>query len=387
MKKLISLAMVAVMAVTGLAGCGGTNAPAASDAPSTEVSTDAPKELYKVGMATDSGTIDDKSFNQGTWEGIQQYQTDYGTIDSKYLQPSGEATEDYLNTIDTLIESGYQMIITPGYKFEGAILEAQSTYPDTKFVIIDGQPNVDYVPEIADNTLAIFFEEQESGFYAGIAAALESKTGKVGFIGGMEIPAVQKFGWGFASGVAYANKTYGTNCEVSQYIYSGSFSDAKLGSTMAASYYDQGIDIIFAAAGGVGVGVIAEGKTRRTAGDDVWVIGVDSDQYYDGIYNDNKDSVILTSALKNLQKATYDAIDSAVNGTYEGGKAIILSTKEDAVKLPDENPNLQADTYVKYQEVYDAVKTGKVSVPGSVEDLTAFLDAQGYTTPSTVTAY
>lgn len=385
MKKLISLAMAATIAIASLAGCTSSEPDEANNAGTgTEVVADG---LYKVGMATDSGTIDDKSFNQGTWEGIKRYETENGTIESKYIQPLGEAKEDYLTTIDTLAESGYQMIVTPGYKFEGAVTEAQKTYPDVKFVLIDGVPNVDGVPEIADNTLSLFFNEQEAGFYAGIAAALESKTGKVGFIGGMEIPAVQKFGWGYVAGVAYANDHFGTSCEVAQYLYSGSFADVPLGSTMAATYYDQGIDVIFAAAGGVGVGVISEAKTRREAGEDVWVIGVDSDQYDDGIYNDKNESVILTSALKNMQQATYDAIDSAIKGDFKGGQSFVLTTKDDAVKLPDENPNLSEDTVTKYLEAYNLVKTDELVVPSTQEELEAFLVEHNYETPVTVEKY
>lgn len=385
MKKLISLAMAATIAIASLAGC---TSPAPDEANNAGTGTEVVADgLYKVGMATDSGTIDDKSFNQGTWEGIKRYETENGTIESKYIQPLGEAKEDYLTTIDTLAESGYQMIVTPGYKFEGAVTEAQKTYPDVKFVLIDGVPNVDGVPEIADNTLSLFFNEQEAGFYAGIAAALESKTGKVGFIGGMEIPAVQKFGWGYVAGVAYANDKFGTSCEVAQYLYSGSFSDVPLGSTMAATYYDQGIDVIFAAAGGVGVGVISEAKTRREAGEDVWVIGVDSDQYDDGIYNDKNESVILTSALKNMQQATYDAIDSAIKGDFKGGQSFVLTTKEDAVKLPDENPNLSDDTVTKYLEAYNLVKTDELVVPSNQEELDAFLTEHNYATPVTVEKY
>ena len=165
----------------------------------------------KVGMVTDSGTIDDKSFNQGTWEGIQKAEKDLG-IEKNYMQPAGETEADYLTEIGNLYDAGYKFIVTPGFKFETAIYKAQEQYKDAKFVIIDGEPNDgDDNYDVADNTVAIYFAEEQAGFAAGVAAAVELQTGELGFIGGMEIPAVQKFNCGFQQGVAYANENLGTN--------------------------------------------------------------------------------------------------------------------------------------------------------------------------------
>jgi len=240
------------------------------------------KGAFKVGMVTDSGTIDDKSFNQGTWEGIQAGAKDLGfnlKQDTKYLKPAGETEADYLKEIGNLNDAGFQFIITPGYKFETAINKAQDKYKDDKFVIIDGTPHTakDFTPNVKDNTVSIFFAEHEAGYLAGIATAVQLKTGDVGFIGGMEIPAVQKYNWGFQQGIKYANEKLGTSItlKANNVVYSGSFTDKAAGQQIAAQMYDRGVKAIFTAAGGVGQGAITEAKNRVASGKDVWVVGVD----------------------------------------------------------------------------------------------------------------
>ncbi len=339
----------------------------------------------RVAMTTDSGTIDDKSFNQATWEGIIAYEDDYsGDIEYTFIKPAGEADADYLDAIDNLVDVDSDLIFLPGFKFETAVNNAQYKYPKTKFVIIDGVPhNGDYIEDIAKNTEAIAFSEVEAGFYGGLVSALMSETGKVGFIGGMEIPAVQKYGWGYVAGVAYANENYGTNVQVSKYIYQGTFTDVAGGQTLASDFYNQGCDIIFHAAGGVGVGVINEARTRRTDGENVWVVGVDVDQYEEGIIEDGT-SAILTSSMKHLDNATYQVIDQVKNGKFKGGKVVTLDSTDKAVGLPDSNPNLTDNAIAIYEEVYNLVATEKVVVPKTLEELEAFLSANNYTTPSGV---
>ncbi len=339
-----------------------------------------------IGMVTDSGTIDDKSFNQGTWEGIELYQ-EHTKSDIQYIKPDGESKTDYLKSIGDLVDGEYQIIVTPGYKFEEAIYEAQDKYPNTKFILIDGIPIPkpdDYGnAKVADNTVSVFFTEHESGFLAGIATALESKSGKVGFIGGMEIPPVQKYGWGFAAGIAYANKVYNTNVTVQQYIYQGTFYETEAGKALAGGMYDQGIDIIFAAAGGVGGGAINEAKERTVGGSTVYIVGVDVNQYADGIYEGDK-SVILTSAMKRIDNAAYDHIKLFSEDKFQGGQSIIMNIKNDGVGLPKENPNLAEETVAKVEEIKEKMIAGEVVVPDNAEGLDAFLSEQGYTTPEGV---
>ena len=350
-KKVMALVLSALM-VTGLVGCGSDNNASKSE-----------EGKLKVGMVTDTGTIDDKSFNQGTWEGIKEAEKSFG-LETTFMQPNGESESSYLTEIQNLYDSGYKFIVTPGYKFETAIYKAQSQYEDAKFVLIDGEPNDgndNYL--VADNTVAVYFAEEQSGFIAGVASAVQLQDGDFGFIGGMEIPSVKKFNYGFQQGVAYANEHYGTNVSLKaeNIVYSGSFSDTALGQQLSAQMYDNGVKAIFTAAAGVNIGVITEAKTRGANGQEAWVIGVDSDQYDDGIYEGNK-SVVLTSAIKKIDEAAYQIIEDEINGEFPGGQVLRFDAKNDAVGIPSENPNLSDDTIAKVNEVIDAIKADKIEV-------------------------
>ncbi len=328
---------------------------------------DTGKTLLKVGMVTDAGTIDDKSFNQGTWEGILKAQKE-GLVDAKYLKPSGTTEADYLKEIGNLFDAGYKFIITPGFKFETTIYEAQDKYPTAKFVILDGEPHTaDYSTfRIEKNVVAVYWAEHESGFLAGVAAALQMKTGNFGFIGGMEIPAVQKFNWGWQQGIKYANENLGTKItlKAENILYQGSFDNVAAGQQIAASMYDKGVNVIFAAAGGVGVGAINEAKARVTGGKNVWIVGVDVDQYPEGMLPSGK-SIILTSAMKYLDRASYDMIKHELAGTFPGGEVLHLDATNDGIGIPVENPNLSADVVAKVQELYGKLKSGEIKVADS----------------------
>ncbi len=322
------------------------------------------KTTLKVGMVTDSGTIDDKSFNQGTWEGILKAEKDLG-IATKYLKPVGTTEADYLKEIGNLYDAGFKFIITPGFKFETTIFQAQDKYSDAKFVLIDGAPhNADYsVFNTASNTVSIFFAEHESGFLAGAAASLQIKTGEMGFIGGMEIPPVQKFNWGFQQGVNYANKNLGTDIVLNaeNIIYQGTFSDVAAGQQLAAQMFDKGLKAVFCAAGGVGVGAINEAKARAKTGRKVWIIGVDVDQYADGIYEGDK-SVILTSAMKRIDTAAYDMTQAELNGSFPGGQTLVFNAANNGVSIPAENPNLDSEVETKIGEIFEMLKSGAITV-------------------------
>ena len=283
------------------------------------------------------------------------------------------ATEaDYLTEISNLADAGYQMIICPGFKFETAVFAAQDRYPNIKFVILDGQPHsADYATyRTGSNVAAISWLENESAFIAGVAAAVHVKEGEFGFIGGMEIPAVQKFNWGWQQGIKYANEHFGTKITIQakNVVYQGTFSDVAAGQQLAATMFDNGVKVIHAAAGGVGVGVINEAKTRRSTGKDVWVVGVDVDQYNDGMMPNGK-SAVLTSAMKFLDRASYDMIKAALEGTFPGGKELEFTAKNDGVGIPVQNPNLSAEAQRRANEAFEAIKSGKVTVAATVDGL------------------
>ncbi|MBW7453734.1 BMP family protein [Paenibacillus sepulcri] len=366
-KSLFTLVLVMIVAAFA-AGCGNGNNGGGTD---TNAGTNAGNggnaaepAGFKVGMVTDAGTIDDKSFNQGSWEGILRGGDEFG-LETKYLRPTGTTEADYLKEMGNLYDAGYKFIVAPGFKFETAIFAAQDKYKDAKFVIVDGTPHTaeDPTPVVKENTVSIFFAEHESGFIAGVATALQLKEAEAGFIGGMEIPSVQKFNWGFQQGVKYANDNLGTKLTIKpeNVVYQGSFDDVAAGGQLAAQMYDRGVKVIFAAAGGVGVGAINEAKTRVKAGSDVWVVGVDVDQFADGVYEGEK-SVILTSAMKKIDQASYDMVKAEKEGTFPGGQTLTLDIKNDGVGLPAENPNLSDDTIAKVGEVTDKLKSGEITV-------------------------
>lgn len=371
MKKFVANLSMMTLAAFGLVACSG----------GTSVQPD--QSSVKVGMVTDAGTIDDKSFNQGTWEGIVGYQKDYPSTKIQYIQPTDATTQSFLEAIDNLVLAGNELIITPGFSFEEAIGEAQAIYPDVHFVLIDGQPLVgkdeegNGIYEIGKNTVSISFSEQQAGFLAGVATALETETGKVGFLGGVEIPAVQKLGWGFVSGVAYANAHLGTAVEVADYIYQGTFTDVDAGKAIAGGMYDKGIDIIMHAAGGVGVGAINEAKTRAENGESVYIVGVDVDQYDEGLIQDGS-SVILTSAMKYLSTAAYNQIALFAGDLFPGGESIVMDAASNGIGLPQENPNLSEETSSAVNEVFELIQSGAIEVPSSVEAVDAFLTEMDY---------
>lgn len=336
-----------------------------------DVAKDEPKmESLKVGMVTDAGTIDDKSFNQGTWEGILKAGDDLG-VTVKYLKPVGTTEADYLKEIGNLYDAGYKFIVTPGFKFETTIFKAQEKYSDAKFVLIDGIPHPgDYATKVMENTVSIFFAEHESGFLAGVATALQLNEGSVGFIGGMEIPPVQKFNWGFQQGINYANANLGTNImiDAENIIYQGTFHEVAAGQQLAAQMFDKGVDAIFCAAGGVGVGAINEAKNRAINGEEAWIIGVDVDQYAEGIYADDK-SIILTSAMKRIDNAAYDMIKEELGKAYPGGQVLTFNAANNGVGIPAKNPNLSADVVAKVATVFADVQSGTIAVAAEQGDL------------------
>ena len=359
-QKLLAMALITIMTANLLTGCGSSATTPTSEPKFQMLETD-----LKVGMVTDAGTIDDRSFNQGTWEGIKD------TVkNAKYLKPDGVTDADYETGITNLYDGNYKFIVTPGFKFERAIATAQEKYPDAKFVLIDGTPKDSQNNEIiGENTVCIFFAEQEAGFISGIAAATELKNSEFGFIGGMQLPSVERFNWGFQQGIKYANENLGTNITIKKenVIYQGSFDDKAGGQQIAAQMYDRGVKVIFTPAAGTGVGVITEAKSRATNGDtSVFVIGADIDQYQDGVYDtENNASVILTSAIKCIDQASHDMIKAEVEGNFPNGQIITFSIANNGVGIPAVNPNLSEDTIKTVNDVYTKIKTGEITVMDS----------------------
>ena len=362
-KKLFAQIFSSILTVSLLVGCGST-ATENTASKFERIDSD-----LKVGMVIGSGTIDDRSFNQGSWEGIT------GTVsnikNSKYVIPAGETESDYLVSIGNLYEGDYRFIVTPGYYFENAVYTAQEKYPDANFVILDGAPiNAAGETLVSDNTVSIYFAEHEAGFAAAVAAAVQIGEGDFGFLGGMPIPAVQRFEVGFRQGIDYANKNLGTNITIKDenVVYQGTFGDKAAGQQIAGQMYGRGVKVIFAAAGGTGIGAITEAKSRVASGQTAWVIGVDADQYNDGIYDASSNaSVILTSAIKYVDQATHDMIVHKANDTFPGGETLTYTIMNDGVGIPSENPNLSAAAIEAVNNVYKEVKSGNLVISSSLE--------------------
>ncbi|MBU0278885.1 MULTISPECIES: BMP family protein [unclassified Gemella] len=352
MKKIISILAVALSVALVFVGC-------SSKSSKTSTSTNSG---LKVAVVTDSGGAKDKSFNQSNVETVEKWTKSNGATAQQPIETKSQ--DKIIPNLETASKVS-DVVSIAGFYFEKTLPEVAKKFPDKKYILLDAvvdQPNV----------ASFTFQENEAGYLVGYAAALKSKTGKVGFIGGTKIPPVIKFGVGFVQGAKAANP----NIEVF-YQYSGTFDDTNKGKTLAATMYDQGADIIFAAAGGAGSGVIKEAQERaindiKESGEvKHWVIGVDKDQYEDGVFKakdkEGKEvtkSVILTSAVKRIDLAVVKALDSVKAGTFKGGASNtqVLTIKDDGVGLPEKNPNLSDDVVAKVKKVIEELKSGSVKI-------------------------
>ena len=220
-------------------------------------------ETFELALITDLGTIDDKSFNQGSWEGLVQYAEENG-VSHKYYQPQAQGTEAYLDSIQLAVDGGAKVIVTPGFLFEEPVFMAQEMYPDVNFVLVDGNPHsADYTEFRTDkNVVGIIYAEEQSGFLAGYAIVKEGYT-KLGFMGGMAVPAVIRFGYGFIQGAEYAAKEMGIEAVTVNYHYTGGFDATPEAQALAASWYNDGVEAIFACGGSVGNSVMAAAEAAE----------------------------------------------------------------------------------------------------------------------------
>ncbi len=320
------------------------------------------EEKVKVGLVvTHDEAIEDRSFIEGTWNGMQKNADSLGQ-EVDYIVSSSRTTPDYETAINTFIDTGYETIVLVGYEFLEAIDNSSKANPDVEYIIID-----EYVE--GDNIKSIIFKEEEGGFIGGLTAALTSETGKVGFVGGMAIPPVERYAIGFEAGLKYAKEELGINLEEPKIIYEGSFDNVPGGATIAAGMYDQDVDVIMHAAGGVGIGVINEAMEREG----VWVIGVDIDQFDLG-KRENGTSVILTSAMKNLDIAVGEVMKELSNGQYKGGESYLGNIENGGISLPTENPNLDNEVENQVKEIMESIVSGEIVVPNDKDSLDSFLN-------------
>ncbi|WP_172208337.1 BMP family lipoprotein [Lactococcus hodotermopsidis] len=348
-KKVFRFGLAAVVALS-LVACGSRDK-------ATDKSTADGKTDLKVAIVTDTGGVDDKSFNQSAWEGLQEWGKENGLSKDKgytYYQSTSEA--DYATNLDTAVSNGYKLVYGIGFNLNTAVAEAATNNAETNFVLIDD------IIEGKDNVASATFKDQEGAYLAGVAAAKTTKTKTIGFVGGMEGPVILRFEKGFIAGVASVDKTIKVKVD-----YAGSYSDAAKGKTIAAAQYAAGADIIFQAAGGTGAGVFSEAKAlneEKAEADKVWVIGVDRDQKDEGNYTskDGKASnFVLASTLKGVGQALIKINDETAAGKFPGGKHVVYGIKEGAVDLA--NDNLSDEAVKAVDAARDDIKNGKITVP------------------------
>ncbi len=306
----------------------------------------------KLGVVVAISNVDDKSFNENIWDGVMKYAKENHLPQKNIFTASSPTEDDLIINLSNFADNKLDLIIATGFNFLKPINIVAKKYPHQKFLLLDARSNL-------QNVYSVSFASNDGSFLAGIYAALkakELKNTKIGFLGGMKIGSVKKFEAGFRSGVKKINPKLEVVVR-----YADDFSNPTKGKRMASKMYDEGIGVIFNVAGSTGNGIIEEAKRRALNGEDVWVIGVDKDQYKDGIYKDGK-SVVLTSMLKKLDVATYDVINLVKKGAL-GVKDKIYTLKEDGVGFPKNNPNLKPE-WVKIVEPYKAdIISGKIVVP------------------------
>ncbi len=301
-------------------------------------------------MITDVGTIDDKSFNQGAWEGVEAYAKEKG-ITYKYYKPTEKSDAAYINSIDLAVKAGAKVIVCPGFLFEVPIHTVQTKYPEVNFVILDGAPHAgDYNIEIAPNTYSIFYAEEEAGFLAGYSIVKEGYT-KLGFMGGMAVPAVVRFGYGFVQGADYAAKELGLSDDIKvKYTYVGNFDASPENQAKASAWFNEGTEVIFACGGAVGNSVM---KAAEAAGRKV--IGVDVDQSAES-------NTVITSSMKNLSKSVYDALASYYAKSFPGGTSVSLDATVKGVQLPMENSRFEKFSQADYDAIYSKIVSKDVKI-------------------------
>ncbi|RLC68152.1 MAG: BMP family ABC transporter substrate-binding protein, partial [Chloroflexi bacterium] len=301
MRKFLFMALSLLAVVSLLAACG----PRPTEPPATEETEEAtapPPEVFKAGMVTDVGGIDDKSFNATSWQGMKMAEEELG-VEVAYLESQQQA--DYAANITQFLDQDYDMIVTVGFLLGDDTLTFAKENPDTYFAIVDYA-----YEEQLDNLLGLTFATDEAAFLAGYLAAGMSKTGKVGTFGGIEIPPVTIFMVGFENGVKYYNEQHGTNVEVlGMDLYVGNFESTDDGRRAGEDLISEGADIIMPVAGPVGLGTAAAIKDNPGT----MLIGVDTDWCVSAAeYCD----VTLTSVMKNMHVAVRDAIKMAIEGTF-----------------------------------------------------------------------
>lgn len=381
MKKLLAILLTLSLSVALFAGCGAKKA--ADNSGATATPTAAAAKGYEIALITDKGNIDDKSFNQGAWEGVEKFAKD-NNITHKYYKPEEASDAGYLAQIDLAVTGGAKVVVTPGYLFEVPVYEAQTKYPDVKFILLDGAPHTaDYKTyETKSNVASVMYSEEQPGYLAGYAAVKDGFR-KLGFMGGMAVPAVQAYGYGFLQGAEAAAKelNLADGSIAVTYHYTGDFAETDTNKAFAKTMYQQGTEVIFACGGSVGKSVMAAASEAGKK-----VIGVDVDQRYDS-------DTVITSAMKGLGASVIQVLGSIYKtndwATY-AGKTTYFNASNNGIGLPttvigDANGNafdrFKSFSKADYDKVFGTLASGSVKLVRTFK----VADANGYATTDELT--
>ena len=311
-------------------------------------------------ITTEKSMLNDGTYNQSAYEGIQKYAEGRDVV-YKVYPPESMSEEDYLKAIDEAARDGVELCVTPGFNFETTIFNAQRMHPGVHFVLIDGVPNNGRTDEareekIAENTYSILFAEEQAGFLAGYAIVKDGFR-NLGFLGGREFPAVVGYGYGFVQGAEYAAKELGLNPgEVTvKYEYAGTYEPSPEVQAKAASWYNDGIEVIFACGGGMGISVIQASKVLANK----WVIGVDTDQSGDS-------ETVITSAMKMIANSVNRAIEAHFDNSFPGGQKQYLGADKDGVGLAMDTSRFKSFSKAGYEKIYNMIAEDQNGIASSI---------------------
>ena len=355
MKKKMLAVLLAASMVASMTACGSSNS--ADTTTTTEEGTDESADGaeaavdasdLKIGLITDVGGVNDGSFNQSSWEGLERAGEELG-VTVNYLESATDA--DYKPNMETFIDEDYDLIISVGYMLADATREAAEANPDTKFAIIDDS-TIDL-----PNVTSLMFKAEQASYLVGYVAGLTTKTNNIGFVVGMTNETMNQFGYGYCAGAIDANPDITV-----QQMNANSFADSATGKSMATTEITNGADIVFQAAGATGLGVI---EACQEAG--VYAIGVDSDQ------SSIAPNTVLTSAMKRVDNAVYEAVQELIAGTLEGGvKTFDLAAG--GVDIAPSQDLIADDVIAAVDEVKAKIISGEVVVP---DDQASFEEKYG----------
>ncbi len=339
----VALLVVSLALALGATACGGdgeSTTGAAPPATGGEETTAEPS--IKVGLVTDIGGLNDKSFNQLANEGLERASDELG-VEIRVIESKSDA--DYIPNLQSLAEDGYELVIAVGFLMQEATQQAAATYPDTNFAIIDAT----FDPAL-DNSVGLLFKEQEAGYLVGYLAGLVTESNTVSSVGGLKIPPVDHYIAGFAAGAKDANP----DVKVLN-GYSQDFVDQAKCKEVALDQISNGSDVVFQVAGGCGLGALDAADQEGA-----WGIGVDADQAYLGDH-------ILTSALKRVDEAVYRTIQSAVENSFAGGTSVVFGLADDGVGVGEVNAEVPQEDVDAMNAQIDGIVAGDIEVPDTVE--------------------